>query len=511
MTEVRVRIAPSPTGSPHVGTAFIGLFNYAFAHKHNGKFILRIEDTDQTRSHPVYEAAILDALRWVGLKWDEGPDIGGPHAPYRQSERNEIYRQQVEQLITKGGAYRCFCTEDRLGKMRAEQQQRKLTQRYDGKCRNLSEAETAKQLQEKAPYVIRLKVPQCGECVIQDRLRGEVHYDFKEIDDQVLLKSDGFPTYHLANVVDDHLMKISHVIRGEEWLPSTPKHTLIYDFMEWTKPEFIHMPLLLNPDGSKLSKRKNPTSIFYYRDVGYLPEALLNYLGQMGYTRPNGEEKFTLEEMIQDFDINRVRLGGSVFDLKKLAWLSGKYIRENFTPEQVYQKLQEWRFSAKYVNSLLPSVHERMETLSDFVPLCSFLWARDVDYLSADLIPKGRTAEDTAKILQCILFMFEEHPVWDATLVEQIVHEVVKAWKWKVREVTGALFMAITGKKIAPPLYQSMELLGKDMTRVRVVSAVQRLGGITKEQQEALEHEWRERRQKAKAAAAASEPPEKKA
>lgn len=505
MTEVRVRIAPSPTGSPHVGTAFIGLFNYAFARQNHGKFILRIEDTDQTRSHPVYEAAIMDALRWVGLKWDEGPDIGGPCGPYRQSERTEIYRQHVEELVAKGGAYRCFCTEERLDRMREEQLQRKLSPRYDGLCRNLSEQEVAKKLSEKIPYVIRLKVPQSGECVIHDRLRSEIHYDYKEIDDQVLLKSDGFPTYHLANVVDDHLMRVSHVIRGEEWLPSTPKHILIYDLMGWQKPEFIHMPLLLNPDGSKLSKRKNPTSIFYYRDAGYLPEALLNYLGLMGYSRPNGEEKFTVEEMIKDFDINRVRLGGSVFDLKKLAWLSGKYIRENMTPEQVLQKLSDWRFNPSFINALLPHVQQRMETLGDFVPLSTFLWAREVDYPANDLLPKGRNAEEAVKILQSMLFMFEEQPEWNATRVEKMTQEVGKSWQWKIREVTGVLFVAITGKKVAPPLYQSMELLGKDLSRVRIVNAIQKLGALSKEQQEIVEQEWRERRKKAQQAAATPE------
>jgi glutamyl-tRNA synthetase len=256
MPEVRVRIAPSPTGAPHVGTAYIALFNYLFAKSNKGKFLLRIEDTDQVRSHPVYEASILEALRWIGMSWDEGPDVGGEYGPYRQSERTDIYRQHAEKLLLKDGAYRCFCTSERLEKMREEQLKRELPVKYDGKCRQLSEAIIAKKLKENAPFVIRLKVPKRGQCVIEDRLRGKVTYDYKQIDDQVLLKSDAFPTYHLANVVDDHLMKITHVIRGEEWLPSTPKHILLYELFGWDKPEFIHMPLLLNPDGSKLSKRK---------------------------------------------------------------------------------------------------------------------------------------------------------------------------------------------------------------------------------------------------------------
>lgn len=525
MTEVRVRIAPSPTGSPHVGTAYIALFNYAFARVNKGKFILRIEDTDKKRSHIKHEEAILDAFRWIGLKWDEGPDIGGEYAPYRQSERTEIYRQHAEQLVIKGVAYRCFCEPERLQKMREEQQKRQQTVRYDGKCRSLSENAVAKKLREKVPYVVRLKTPQRGQCVIDDRLRGQVVYDYKQIDDQILLKSDGFPTYHLANVVDDHLMKISHVIRGEEWLTSTPKHVLIYECMGWDKPEFIHMPLLLNPDGSKLSKRKNPTSIFYYRDAGYLPEALLNYLGLMGYSRPNGEEKFTLEEMIQDFDINRVKLGGAVFDLKKLAWLCGKYIRENFTPETLQQRLVEWRFNPQFLTKILPHMHQRMDTLGDFMPLCSFLWARENDYFVPDFIPPGanleetvknlqkfignavpnmlpknRTAEETIKVLQCFLFNIETEPYWNAEWIEKKIHEVAETWEWKIRELTGTLFLAISGKKVAPPLYNSMELLGKDLTRVRIVNAIQKLGGISQEALKELEQEWwRKYRDKTKA------------
>ena len=239
MTEVRVRIAPSPTGSPHVGTAYIALFNYAFARANNGKFVLRIEDTDQARSHPAYEAAILAALRWTGLAWDEGPDIGGAYGPYRQSERTGLYRDQAETLMARGGAYRCFCTGERLAQMRQEQSRQKLSLKYDGRCRSLSEAEITQKLQAGEPFTVRLKIPEQGKTTISDRLRGQVSYEHKEIDDQILLKSDGFPTYHLANVVDDHLMGISHVIRGEEWLPSTPKHVLLYDFF-WLGPAGIH-------------------------------------------------------------------------------------------------------------------------------------------------------------------------------------------------------------------------------------------------------------------------------
>ncbi len=496
MSPVRVRIAPSPTGAPHVGTAYIALFNYAFAKSQGGQFLLRIEDTDQTRSHPSYETAILEALRWIGLKWDEGPDIGGPFGPYRQSERTEIYRQHAEKLLLKDGAYRCFCSAERLEKMREEQVKRGADPKYDGKCRTLGDAILAKKLKEKAPFVIRLKVPKRGKCTIEDRLRGSVTCEYKDIDDQVLIKSDNFPTYHMANVIDDHLMEITHVIRGEEWLPSTPKHVLLYEFFGWNKPEFIHMPLLLNPDRTKLSKRRNPTSIFYYRDAGFLPEALLNYLGMMGYSRPNGQEKFTVEEMISDFDIGRVALGGSVFDIHKLRWLSGKYIRESYTPEKLAACMAQWRINSEYFSKVMPLMMERMETMGDFMPRCSFFWAGELDYDAEALIPKKHSAEETAKVLQSMIAGLEHEPVWNAAMIEAKAKEMAKIWEWKIRDIVAPLFVAMTGKNVAPPLFQSMELLGPHICRYRFVQAIEKLGGMPKEKLAELEKELEERKAK---------------
>ena len=277
---VRVRIAPSPTGDPHVGTAFIALFNLIFARHFKGKFILRIEDTDQTRSRPEYEKNILDALYWCGLQWDEGPDVGGPCAPYRQSERTEIYREHANHLLERGKAYKCFATAEELAEMREVAAKQGKRVGYDRRYRNLSPEEI--QAREGQPFVIRLKVHLTGECIYEDAIKGRITCPWADVDDQVLLKSDGFPTYHLANVVDDHLMKITHVIRGDEWMSSTPKHMCLYESFGWTPPVFMHMPLLLGKDGKKLSKRKNPTSIFFFRDSGYLPEALLNFLTLMG-------------------------------------------------------------------------------------------------------------------------------------------------------------------------------------------------------------------------------------
>ena len=287
--------------------------------------ILRIEDTDQARSTKNSEDAILDALKWLGLEWDEGPDCGGEYGPYRQSERLEMYQAAVQRLLELGHAYRCFCTPERLDTLRKEQIANKETPRYDGHCLSLSQEQIQEKIDRGEPYVIRMKVPAEGECVFLDELRGEVRIDWKQIDHQIIQKSDGFPTYHLANVVDDHAMQISHVIRGEEWISSTPKHVLLYQQLGWEPPVFAHLPLLRNPDKSKLSKRKNPTGIFYYRDAGFLPEAMLNYLGMMGYTLPDQREVFSVTELAESFEIKRMSLGGPIFDSAKLKWLNGRY------------------------------------------------------------------------------------------------------------------------------------------------------------------------------------------
>ena len=320
---MKTRIAPSPTGDPHVGTAYIALFNRCFAHQHGGKFLLRIEDTDQQRSTPKSEQEILDALTWLGLTWDEGVGVGGDHGPYRQSERADIYREYVEILLERGYAFPCFCSAQRLDEVRQAQMAAKQTPGYDGHCCSLDHSERQSRIQSGEPHVIRMVVPEQGECHFTDLLRGEVTIQWGQVDMQVLMKSDGLPTYHFANVVDDHLMGITHVIRGEEWINSVPKHVLLYQYFGWDAPEFCHMPLLRNPDKSKLSKRKNPTSVNYYRDMGYLPEAMVNYLGLMGWSMPGGEEKFSLTDMTSAFDIMRVSLGGPIFDVEKLDWLNG--------------------------------------------------------------------------------------------------------------------------------------------------------------------------------------------
>lgn len=325
--KVKVRIAPSPTGDPHVGTAYIGLFNYAYAKHNGGEFILRIEDTDRTRFSADSEQQIFDAMKWLGLYYDEGPDVGGDFGPYRQSERMGMYKKYADMLVDNGGAYCCFCTQERLTSLRERQVAMNQAPGYDGHCRKLTKQEVEQKKANNEPYIIRLKMPYDGQTIVKDMLRGDIVFENSKIDDQVLLKSDGFPTYHLANIVDDHLMGITDVIRAEEWIASTPKHVQLYKAFGWEEPKWYHMPLLRNADKTKISKRKNPVSLNYYRQEGYLKEAMLNFLALMGWSMPEDKEIFTLDEMINNFTFDRISLGGPVFDLVKLGWVNNHHMR----------------------------------------------------------------------------------------------------------------------------------------------------------------------------------------
>ena len=482
---VRVRIAPSPTGDPHVGTAYIALFNYAFARKSGGKFILRIEDTDRTRSTLESEAAILRALRWAGLQWDEGPDVGGPFGPYRQSERFELYKTHAQMLIDRGTAYRCFCTPERIEELRQKQKAEKQNTGYDGLCRGVPRQESDRRAAAGEPHVVRLAMPKAGETVFRDRLRGEIRFANAGIDDQVLLKSDGFPTYHLANVVDDHLMGITHVIRAEEWISSTPKHVVLYEAFGWKPPEWVHMPLLRNKDKSKISKRKNPVSLDYYRDAGILPEALRNFLALMGWSIAADREKFTLEEMVGAFDLDRVSTGEPVFDLVKLQDLNGQYLRD-LTPEQLTQKLVEWKLGAPFMSRVTPLLRERMRTLADFVQMGDFFFTGDLalEPLKDQLVPKGRTAADVAGILGEYLERMDDPGDGQKRIEfrDQPLEEFSRAFceknGWKPKELFSALRVAVTGKAATPPLFACLEVVGRELARKRVRNAIDYLGSL---------------------------------
>jgi glutamyl-tRNA synthetase len=467
---VRVRIAPSPTGDPHVGTAYIALFNYAFARSQGGRFVLRIEDTDRTRSTLESEAAILRALRWVGLTWDEGPDIGGPFGPYRQSERGAIYAEHAQLLVDRGRAYRRFCTAERLAQLREEQKKLKQNPGYDGHCKAISGEESARRAAAGEEHVVRLAMPDAGKTVFQDKLRGQVEFDNAQIDDQVLLKSDGFPTYHLANVVDDHLMQITHVIRAEEWISSTPKHVVLYEAFGWQAPVFVHMPLLRNVDKSKISKRKNPVSLDYYADAGILPEALLNFLGLMGWSIGGDREKFTVQEMIGAFDIDRVRLGEPVFDLEKLSWLNGQYLRE-LSDAELVSRLRAWRFSDEKLLQIARLTRERIRRMDEFVGHADIFLSGDLDYTSvlAELVPKERKAKDVAGWLSEMVELFEQvRGPWTAAATEPIARKYGEDRGLKPKELFMSLRLAVCGRKTSPPLFESMEVMGKELVRRRL-------------------------------------------
>jgi glutamyl-tRNA synthetase len=471
---VRVRIGPSPTGDPHVGTAYIALFNYVFAKKHGGQFLLRIEDTDQVRSDPAWEKMIIDALRWLGLTWDEGPDIGGPHGPYRQSERRAIYAEHAAMLLERGAAYHCFCTAERLEQLRIQQRQRNVASGYDGRCRLLTPDEVRARLADGTPHVLRLKVPREGSIVITDKLRGQIPFEHHQVDDQVLLKSDGMPTYHLANVVDDHLMGITHVIRAEEWITSTPKHVLLYRGFGWEAPEFVHMLLLRNADKSKISKRKNPVSLNYYRQAGYLPEAMLNYLGMMGWTMPDAREKFTLADMIDNFTFERISLGGPVFDVGKLTWLNGLYLRER----PVSDLIERWRqtiFTDEALLKVAPLVHERIEKLEDFLDHTSFFFSGDLTYDAdalKELVPKKREPADAIAALEAVLEVIDASPDIEVSHIETALRELCDKLGWKTKELFMPVRVAVTGRKATPPLFDTMAMLGKERCRRRLRGAV---------------------------------------
>lgn len=487
---VRTRIAPSPTGDPHVGTAYIALFNLCFARQHGGKFILRIEDTDRARSTQQSEEAILDSLRWLGLQWDEGPDVGGEHGPYRQSERGDIYAKHAQQLLDAGHAFECFCDSDRLTNLRREQLAAKGRVGYDGLCLGLSKQTIQERKAAGEPYVVRMKVPATGIAKIPDMLRDPIQIEWQQVDMQILVKADGMPTYHLANVVDDHLMGITHVLRGEEWISSAPKHVLLYEYFGWEAPVFCHLPLLRNPDKSKLSKRKNPTSIGYYRRMGFLPQALLNYLGMMGWTMPNGEEKFSLQQMHENFDVKRVSLGGPVFDLDKLAWLNGKYIREDLSVEQLASEIATWAVNKEYGLPILRLIHERIDKLSDALPKVAHFFTSPANLSEESFAHKKLDVATAKSILVFAGRRLEAVSSWKAEALKAELQLLGEHMDVKIRDLLFPLFVALSGQAVATPLFETLEILGSDLSRARIRQAVEVLGGISKKQAKAFDKQY---------------------
>lgn len=486
--KVRTRVAPSPTGDPHVGTAYVALLNYCFAKHHAGEFLLRIEDTDRTRSTPESERAILDSLHWLGLSWDEGPDVGGPHGPYRQSERSAIYAKYVQQLLRQGDAFKCFCTPERLEDMRVAQRASGQPSRYDGLCLTYGSEEVARREAADEPYVVRMKVPESGVCVVEDLRRGAIEFDWKTVDMQVLMKSDGLPTYHLANVVDDHLMEITHVMRGEEWVSSAPKHVLLYKYFGWEMPTLIHLPLLRNPDKSKLSKRKNPTGILFYQAMGYLPEALLNFLGLLSNSVSEGnDEMMSLAQMVERFSVEHIPLGGPVFDIAKLDWLNGRYLREGLDREAFERRVRDWAFAPARLARIAALAQPRIERLSDLGLLLAFFFAGRLPITAEQL--RGGKLDDLAMRQAFALAQWELDALreWDVTGIERVLKSVAEVLGKKFRDVARPFYVAVTGSPTSVPLFDAMELLGRDMVRERFRTALDVLGQPSKKEQD----EWK--------------------
>jgi glutamyl-tRNA synthetase len=487
---VRVRIAPSPTGDPHVGTAYIGLLNWCFARRHGGKFILRIEDTDRARCSEASAKAIYDSLKWLGLNYDEGPDVGGDRGPYVQSERVAlgIYRRYADQLVAQGDAYPCFCCSADLDAMRKAQLAAKQPVMYDRRCRNLAPAEAARRAAAGEAHVIRMKTPLEGDFTYKDRLRAKpTTKAWADIDDQVLLKADGWPTYHLAAVVDDHLMGITHVIRAEEWLNSLPKHLWLNHHLGFTPPEYVHVGLLRNADKSKISKRKNPTSLLWYRQQGYLPEALLNFLAQLGHSHPDGTEQFSIQDMGAFFDLDRINVAGPVFDLKKLDHLQGLWFRQ-LSPERMRDEVV--RAIDERFAQLFPLVKERLTRGGDFISLAEPFYAVTVNHRADELVPKGHEPLQIRGVLECFAKALKEAQAadtWTPAGTEAAVRaacaaELAKAPEdaavaalWSPKIAFSALRVAVTGRTNSPPLFETIAALGATRCLERLVAAAGKL------------------------------------
>ena len=416
--EVRTRVAPSPTGDPHVGTAYQSLFDRAFAHKNGGAFVLRIEDTDQERYNPSSVGQIIESLDWLGLTPDEGPGVGGEYGPYVQTERKSLYTEHAHKLVELGHAYRCFCTKERLDQMRREQAARKEPPHYDRTCLRLTPEEIEQNLAEDKPYVIRIKMPDEGTTGFDDLVRGRITFENRVLDDAILLKSDGLPVYHLAVVIDDHYMRISHVVRAEEWISSTPIHVLLYRYFGWEQPHFAHMPLLRNADHSKISKRKNPTSLLWYKEQGFLPEAMINFLALMGWSRPREEggeepsEIFFYEDVEREFSFDRVTTTGPVFDIVKLTAINGKHIRL-LSDDELYNRLVPYLpagIDLEKVRKVVPVIKDRLTRLAEFMELADFFFAPPTDYDPSLLVPKKLTREQAKDALTRTKALLESLP-----------------------------------------------------------------------------------------------------
>ncbi len=479
----RVRFAPSPTGYLHVGGLRTALYNFLFAKNKGGKFVLRIEDTDRNRYVEGAVEKLISALDWVGLDYDEGPSKGGDYGPYFQSERLDIYKAHVEKLINENHAYYCFCSPERIQNLREEQQKQKLQAKYDKHCLNLSKEEVEEKLAGGVSHVVRLNVPSNQKVEVDDMIRGHVEFDSNVVDDQILLKSDGYPTYHLANVVDDHLMKITHVIRGEEWLSSTPKHILLYDFFGWEKPEFAHLPLLLNPDKSKLSKRQGDVAVEDYRDKGYLKEALLNFVALLGWNAGDDKEFYLLDELIDKFSIERVNKSGAVFNVEKLNWLNAEHLRQKsgsellgmLKEELIKSPYSDLQLTDEYLLHIISSMKERVSFVHEFIDQCPYFYKAPIEYDEAVL--KKRWKEDSPAHLKKLVAEFSKLNNPAKEDFENVLRSTAEELEIGTGKLIHPVRLAVSGVGKGPGLFDLLFILGKDEVIKRINTAIE---GINK-------------------------------
>jgi glutamyl-tRNA synthetase len=485
MSGVRVRFAPSPTGYFHAGSARSLLFNWLFARRHDGQFILRIEDTDRTRYHEEALPDMLDGMRWLGLDWDEGPEVGGPYGPYSQSQRLDLYQEYAQKLLHLGEAYRCYCSLEALDHMREEQQQRRQPSGYDRRCRELTAEQRAEKEAQGIVPVVRLRVPLSGETSFHDLIRGEIRVQNARLDDLVLLKSDGFPTYHLAVVVDDHLMAISHVLRADEWIPTTPHRMLIYRAFGWTPPLYAHLPVILSPTGrGKMSKRKTISAdgrefnvlIHEFRAAGYLPEAMFNFLALTGWSYDDKTEILTREQIIQHFDLDHVSSSAAKFSYDKLDWMNGMYIRSLEVDDLAGRILPflcraGLNADADTARRITPLIQERITTLADAVAWTDFFFVDELDYAGELLIQKKMTAKQADRVLAESHHILQALPTFDEMEIEGALRAKAEEMELKARQFFGTLRIATTGKKVAPPLFGTLAILGREKVLARITRA----------------------------------------
>lgn len=482
----RVRFAPSPTGHMHLGSGRTALYDYLIARQTNGQFIVRIEDTDSKRFVEGTEQELLDGLAWLGLTWDEGTDVGGPYGPYRQSERKEIYAKYARQLVESGHAYYCFCTAERLGKVRTAQQARKEDPHYDGTCRKLTLEEADQRIAAGEPHVVRFKTPKEGSTTVRDIQRGEITVENSKIDDYILVKSDGLALYHLAATVDDHLMQITHVVRGAEWLPTFPLHGLIYRAFGWKEPQYIHLSVFLKPSGKgKMSKReaselmKDGRSIFIkdLEALGYLPEAVVNWIALMGWSYDDHTEFFTLDDLVEKFSLEKVNPSPAAINFTKLDHFNGLHIR-SLTVEDLAQRIKPFFLKAGYypddalLLKITPLLQERLQTLDEAVEKAEFFFREDVSPAVAELVAKQMTADESAVVLERSLHVLEALPAFDVGSMEEPMRDLVEEMGLKAGQVFGILRVAVTGQKVSPPLFESMEIIGREKSLERIRKAI---------------------------------------